>query len=161
MFELDKRGLITLPLDTYSKGDEFKGVLFAKYPSAQGAYKVVQKFQRAQAKIGESRVWCKLDRPMEIRAQVSFLLGLRRQLIEWGLKKIKVKDDDLSMSVGGVPVLTTSVKETSLHIDWKDDTWREWTELVSSNEFKSLVETANEKLSKASTGPLKGKGKGL
>jgi archaellum component FlaC len=71
-------------LDIYHKGDEFKGLIFARFANAEVATNVVDYMGKKKATIGNSEVWCKPDRPIEIRAPLSLLLSLRRQLIQWG-----------------------------------------------------------------------------
>ena len=69
--------------ELYHKGDMFNGIIFAKYSNIEDMRQVVQKMQRSSFKLGQKQFWCKPDRSLELRAQVSFLLGLRRQLILW------------------------------------------------------------------------------
>ena len=64
------------PSDLFMKGEEFSGVLFAKYESAAAAGQATAAFARARPTIGASTVWCKFDRPLEVRVPRSFLLGL-------------------------------------------------------------------------------------
>ena len=90
-----------------------------------------------------------------------FLLGLRHQLVQWvfARKAVKVKDDN-TLVVSGTPVLSSSVRDYKLVINWLEDGWQQWEELKASSEFKALVEKANENLRKAEAGKGKGDGKG-
>ena len=151
------------PADMYHKGDEFTGVVFAKFPDAQTSQQIVQKMRRSPAKVEEKTIWCKLDRQLEDRTQLAFLLGLRRQLIMWETytkREVRVNEEELTMTVGRVLVLSTSIMDGTLKLHWLDDAWNAWTELQESQEVQQLIETANEKFSKAGAMNSKGKGKG-
>ena len=151
------------PTDIYHKGFEFNGVVCAKYPNAQTSQQVVQKMQRVPATVGEKTIRCKLDRPFEARTQLSFLLGLRRQLIMWETftkGDVRVNEEELTMSIGRMPVLSTSIHDGILKLNWIDKSWSEWTELQECTELKQLIDTANDKLSKVAAMHIKGKGKG-
>ena len=91
---------------------------------------------------------------------LSFLLGLRRQLITWGFTKRKprVDEDSNTLTVGrDNPVLKVSVNANHLVLEWMSQDWKDWKELVESTEFKKLKEKAEETLAKADD---KGKGDG-
>ena len=58
---------------------------------------VTSAFRRTPPMIGTSQVWCKKDRPFEERTALSLLLGLLRQLKEWGYKRsVRVSEHDKS-----------------------------------------------------------------
>jgi len=89
-------------------------------------------------------------------------LGLRWQLTQWGFtkKELKVNDEEFIMKVGGVPVVQASVRENKLCLLWKDPAWEEWQQLQKSEELRSLIAIANNKLSKSEEGKTEGKCKG-
>ena len=147
------------PSDVYIKGDEFSGILFAKLDSAN----TVEQVTRTKHMNGTSQVWCKKDKPFKERTALSFLLGLRRQLKEWGYKRsIRVSEHDLSLLFHGKPVLSASVSDTKLSLHWIDKHWSEWAELQESAELTGLVQKANDSIKKyfdAVDGKGEGKGK--
>ena len=146
----------------YFKGDKFAGLVFAKFTTTRIADDVVRKMSIAKLTVGEDEVWCKKDLPIERRVPLSFLLGTRRQLIEWGYskQKVKVNDEDNALAIGGITVLKAFVQDYQLQLDWTSDYWRNWEELVGSQEFKSLLGRAEESLKKARDDKGKGDGKG-
>ena len=148
------------PQVVYFKGDEFAGLAFAKFETPKAAENVVKKMSKI--KRGNDEIWCKKDLPLDKRVSLSLLLGLRRQLIEWGYKKskVRVKEDDNELVIGGLPVLKAVVQDYKLNMEWTSDYWKNWTELVDSKEFKKLCQRAEETLAKAKDDKGKGDGKG-
>ena len=71
-----------------------------------------------------------------------------------------MNDDELTMTVGGVPVLSTSAESGALKLKWTDPSWESWTDLQDSAELRKLVDSANDKIAKAKAAQSKGKGKG-
>ena len=144
------------------KGDEFRGQIFAKFPNPETVDKVAATIEKSKPTISGREVKCKPDREINIRAPLSLLLGLRWQLTEWGWskKEVKVKDEEMLMKVGGVPVVQASVVDFKVVLIWFDDTWKQWRELQDSSELTQLIATANDKLAKSAASQTKGKGKG-
>ena len=115
-----------------------------------------------KAKNAEEDVRCKNDFPLDRRVALSFSLGLRRQLIEWGYAKLKVriKEEDSALVIGGFPVLKAVVQDYKLNMDWTSAHWKLWADFVDSQEFTKLDKRAAETLTKAKDGKGKGDGKG-
>ena len=146
----------------YHKGEDFQGVVHVKMNSADSARRVAKAFSKEKHGDNEKPIWCKQDRPALQRHPLSFLLGLRRQLALWGTyskSAIKIKEDDLLLSIGDKPVVAARIENESLKLDWKDETWEQWKELKESNEFVDLVQVANSKIKKSLSALGKGKGK--
>jgi len=108
------------------------------------------------------------DRTLEERAVGSFLLGLKKQLVEWGFGRGEVRVDldkvPSTLEVGKREegrreVLAAAVRAGELKLTWTDPTWGAWSDLVSSAEFKGLMSQAKDKLSKGSGSKGMGKGK--
>ena len=76
------------------------------------------------------------------------------------IEKVRVKEEDNTLSVGGCPVLTATIHANHMVIDWTSKEWKEWKDLVDSCEFKKLSEKAEETLKKAEENKGKGDGKG-
>ena len=112
--------------------------------------------------MARKKIWCKKDSLVEKCVPLSVLLGLCRQLIAWGFarSKIRVKEESNLLSVGGTPILTTTIDSNSLILDRTSQDWKDWNELVGSSEFKVLMDKANETLKKAADDEGKGDGKG-
>jgi hypothetical protein len=79
------------PDEIYFKGEVYKGLLFCKFDNQEKADKVIKELTRRtpefKANASVYKPWFKQDAPIEQRAPLSFLLGLRCQLGEWGEDK--------------------------------------------------------------------------
>ena len=80
----------------------------------------------------------------------------------WGYnrKNLKVDDSIPRLSVGGDDVVTASVVDNELKVDWLHSDWSSWTELVNALEFKALIDAAGTRLAQAAESRTKGGGKG-
>ena len=107
--------------------------------------------------------WVGPDRELGERVVGSFLLGLKRQLVEWGFGRKEVNVDlgksGGAMKVGKQDVLSVGVMGGRLRLTWENETWGKWQDLLEAKEFKELVGKAEEKLGRAGLGG-KAKGKG-
>ena len=112
---------------------------------------------------GMTGLWVSQDRVLEDRVVGSFMLGLKRQLIEWGFSRrevqVELEKGPAVMKVGGKEVLVTRVVGGKLVLSWEDAGWKEWTDLAESGEYEALLAKAEDTLSKAGAGG-KAKGKG-
>ena len=149
------------PSVVYHKGDDFNGTVFAKFTTEKVADDIAKTISN-KLKDSEETIWCKKDLPLEKRVPLSFLLGLRRQLIAWGFarSKVRVKEEDNSLSVGGSQVLKASIEANRLRLEWMSQEWKDWKEFVDSSEFNLLMKRAEETLKKAADNKGKGDGKG-
>ena len=151
------------PSESYYKGDDFSGVLFTKFTSPDAARQAIQRLQKNTTKVGNKSVWCKHDRPILERVQISLLLGLRRQLHLWGTyekNQMRINETEFHMTVDRVRILSTTIDNGKIKISWHSAEWDNWTELKESVELRTLIETANTKLSQTTTTTTKGKGDG-
>ena len=91
-------------------------------------------------------MWCKKDLLLATRVALSFLLGVRRQLLDWKFAKGKVHviEEALTLEVASKPRLSAAVRDMQLHLDWVDEEWKKWDELQQSQEMKSLEDKAEE-----------------
>lgn len=91
-------------------------------------------------------------------------MGFKKLLVskEWGFAKRSVKYDgeSLTMNVANKPVVKVGVVNDKLSMDWQDQSWAEWQELVGAVEFTSLIEKGNTLLKNAKDLQAKGMGKG-
>ena len=154
------------PEDIYFKGDAFKGMLFCKFDNSEMADKIIKELNKRKpefkAKGSAFKPWFKQDAPIWERAPLSFLLGLRWQLGEWGedKKNIKVDEKALTMKFKGEVVACASIQSDKFKVDWLDSKWTEWKELQDSAELKALVQVASKKIEESCANAAKGKGKG-
>jgi len=158
-----KRLRLEPPSGIYFKGDEFNGLLFAKFATRTAATAAMNMFNKVPRTYQTIKVKCKPDLALEPRVCRSFLLGLRYNLIQWGTfdkKAVKVDDENFSMTVFGAPVVSVKVHEDSLKLEWLDSSWATWNELMESAELAALTKTGNEKLQRAAERRMsKGAGK--
>ena len=149
------------PSEIYHKG-ELKGLVFAKFSSTTASDKVITTISKVKPKSGDKEIYCKKDRPLEVRVAFSFLLGLRHQLVQWGYSKAAVRVDEtrMTMTFQGKSVLHAEVREGSLHLVWLEPAWSAWSELQGCDEMKQLKEKAKETLKNAYDKGGKGDGKG-
>ena len=154
------------PEDIYFEGDAFKGMLFCKFDNSEMADKIIKELNKRKpefkAKGSAFKPWFKQDAPIWERAPLSFLLGLRWQLGEWGedKKNIKVDEKALTMKFKGEVVACASIQSDKFKVDWLDSKWTEWKELQDSAELKALVQVASKKIEESCANAAKGKGKG-
>ena len=152
------------PQEVYWKGD-WNGMLWAKFNNESERDKAVKVLKGCGLGAGG---WAGVDRVLEDRVVGSFLLGLKRHLVDWGFDRKEVRvdldKDPATTTVGkgkdGKPVITARVRGGKMEVDWVDATWGEWEELTSSSEYRALISKAAEKLGKSSGGGSAGKGKG-
>ena len=72
------------PEEMYIKGDTFKGMVFARFRNPGDMMKVVNVGAKVKFGTGDQEIQCNPERPIEERAPVSLMLGLRWQLSQWG-----------------------------------------------------------------------------
>ena len=146
----------------YCKSNTFRGIMIAEFSDAHVANRVLEALAKSKPTISGKEVWCKKHRPIEIRVPMSLMLTLRRQLLDWGFSKadVRVKDETLTMTVGGKPVLHACVEEKELTLKWLDSSWEQWEELHKSPELQKIIDEAKAKLKNVFEKGGKGKGAG-
>ena len=147
---------------SYFCGDAFKGRVFCKYIDGQVADDAIRAFGSKTLIYKGQKITCKPDLPVHQRVPVSFLLGLRRHLIDkWGLW-VKV-DDTLPvpvMSILGQPVAKARVVNDTIEVEWMDGAWADWKDLHDAPEYIKLKEDSDKRLGHAAEyNKKKGKGK--
>ena len=150
-------------VETYHKGEDFKGLLFAKFATKGDRDVAVRKLRQAKEEVRDRKVWAKPDQPVEKRVPATFFFALKRTLLEWGLNKgtAWVDEDRGTLEVAGKLVVTVSVSETAtgtsetakkkLECNWAEE-WKTWKELQNSSELKALLEQADETLNRGGKG---------
>ena len=118
-------------------------------------------------------MWAKPDLPVDKRVPATFLFGLKKVLVGWGLNKqcAWVDEDKLTLKAGEELVVTASVAQVEqgassrgsaasgskkLLCNW-GGTWATWRDLQESAELEELVAKAEEALNRTAEGK-KGKG---
>ena len=160
------------PLVLYSKqqpGDIFNGLVFMEYASTAAAQTAKRRLedQFKTDNVGRAdgqRLWCNFERPADVRALISFLLGLKKFLTtDWKYNKnyFKFSDATQTLRAGGTDILKVSVKDGGLVEEWLDSTWGSWADLQQAPEVQKLRETTREKLRRSVELNGKGAGKGL
>ena len=90
----------------------------------------------------------KRDAPVEEPAPLSFLLGLKWQLDQWGYDKKfnKVDDGAFTVKFDGKLVAHASAPSGKLVVEWLSQEWKDWSGLQESSELKALVAASDKKL---------------
>ena len=153
-----KEAKVEEPTDIFFKGDEFKGFVFAKLISTSTVEHCIKLDSKAKTPIGDKVIYCKKDLPLEERVALSFLLGLRRELRNWGYS-VRVEDDIMEMKFQGKPILCAQVRQGRLELDWLDAAWASWFEHQNATEVTALKK-AQETMTKTYGKGSKGDGKG-
>ena len=162
--QLSKK-IIGLSADTFAdcfyKGEEFSGVLFINLPSSEMLDKTVNVTNKAKLNYKGTTVRVKKDSPIEQRAPLGVMLGLRWQLGQWCYNKSAIKVDDvtMTMTIADKHVLTITTDNDIIALDCKADDWKNWTALQNCEELNQLKVDANRKLKQAKDA-TKGCGKG-
>ena len=149
---------------TYFKGDEFRGMLYASFKTAEAANTAIEIISKRKLVHKDTEVRCWADASVEERTVRGLLLGLRWQLGEWGFNKkaIKVDIESGTMKVEGKLGATARVEQDNIKVSWNDQTWGEWKELHDSAELKELIDAGTKRLKRSAEGKQGlGKGKGL
>ena len=103
-------------------------------------------------------VWAKIDYPLPIGVQHSFLYGLRKLLLTWGFDKRAIAVDEIQMllKIGDCQVVNTEVINGKFICNLRS-LWLQWKDFQNDTDVKNLLQVAADKSSK---GPPPGKGKG-
>ena len=83
-------------------------------------------------------------------------------MTQWGYdkKSVYVNEDLGSMDICGVRVLTATVKDGSLNLDWILKDFESWQELQTNADYLANIEKCNESLKSSRGAQSKGVGKG-
>ena len=140
------------PLEIFTKtvGGEYSGVFCATFASATDRVKALSVVKIKLAEFGDKEKWANTDLPVEIQAPEKYLLGVKKQLVQWGTftrNRIRVEIDGPSkkLKIEGKTILTVTCKDGALVCDW-EATWKCWEELHASTEIKTLTEKCNKLL---------------
>ena len=160
--QLTKHGVMN-PIDMFIKDDIYKGRLWARFPTVDAMDAAIAMFSsKALTHEDSGKVWCNKDKPHHLRTARKFLADFKKLLIVWKFEKKAVKFDEesLTLSVEDKPVVQVSAKDDMLKLDWQDQEWENWQDVVGAKEFKELIVGSNEVLRVAKELRAKGKGKG-
>ena len=146
------------PRDIFTKGDEFRGIIFAKFADKNQRDDAVSVLRRARCQQDGKDVWAKPDLPFEERTMRHLVFGAKRVMTDWGYDKAGLWADpeNGSLSLGGERVMCATIEGKVLKIDYGTG-WQEFLNAdVAHPEFKTLLQNIQDKLAKK---PSKGKGK--
>lgn len=98
---LDKLRSLWAPAlaEIFSKGD-FKGQIFAKFPTQVDRDEALKAIRKASLKEGAHEVWAKEDLPVETRASRGILFGLKYLLKSWEIHGAKVDEETTQLTIG-------------------------------------------------------------
>lgn len=146
-----------VPYEVFAKGD-FHSILFLKFKNTTDRDTAISLIQSLALKREDKLVWSKIDQPLPVRVQHSFLYGLRKLLLAWGFDRRAIQIDEVSMilKVGECQVVSTKIIDGKFEHQWHMS-WAQWKEFQSHDDVKKLLQAA---LAKVAKGPAPGKGKG-
>ena len=144
------------PLDIYVK-DDFSNIIFMKLKSVSERDEVLALLRSLALKRYEKLVWSKIDMPLPIRLQLSFLWGLRKFLVSWGFDKslIEVCADTQEIKIEDCSSVKTKVEAKNIEYEWYP-AWKSWVEFQSSSELRKSMIDAKENVGKI---PIPSKGR--
>ena len=148
------------PIEQFHKGD-YKGILWAKFPSRADRDRAVESMRQANIKHPDGRLlWARPDLPAEVRIPESLLFAFKRTLVEWGFARsiVRVDTDTASVKVGGELALTAKSVGEQINCTWRG-AWAKWADLHDGPDLKDIVDKAQSAMKNAGGG-TKGKGKG-
>jgi hypothetical protein len=137
--------------------------LWARFPTVEDMSAAITMFEsKALTQEDSGKVWCNQDRPHHIRTSRTFLVDFKKLLVKWKCNKnaINFTDDTMILSVEKKPIIKVSTQDNQLKLDWLDEEWGHWNELINATEFKELTDKANNALKAAQELRAKGMGKG-
>ena len=139
------------------KKEAFDGMVFIKFGTTEKRDAAIKTFNEKKHAFAEARTFMNIDLPLLQRTRFSFLLKLKRLLIEWKFENVSFDDAFNVSTVAGDPVLQVEVEGDEFKPKWLNKKWEQSGELTNDPSFKKLVKTAEDKLAAASQS--KGKGK--
>ena len=146
------------PEDVYSKGEDFTGILFARFRGIEDRDAALRRLRDKSSRDSGHEHWVKPDLPLVVRTVQSFLFGAKYLFAQWGYARaaLWVDLDTNKFYVGDSEVVQAVVNggkfEVTIASDWKNE--------LDDPDWKQLVETAKTKLAATKgKGTEKGKGK--
>ena len=143
------------PRDIFTKGDDFRGIIFAKLANKSQRDDAVSVLRRARCQQDGKDVWAKPDLQFEERTMRHFVLGAKRVITDWGYDKVGLWADPEkgTLSLGGERVMCATIESKVLKIDYGTG-WQEFLNAdVAHPDFKTLLQNIQIKLAKT---PSKG-----
>ena len=115
------------PRDIFTKGDEFRGIIFAKFADKNQRDDAVSVLRRARCQQDGKDVWAKPDLPFEERTMRHLVFGAKRVMTDWGYDKAGLWADpeNGSLSLGGERVMCATIEGKVLKIDYGTG-WQEF-----------------------------------
>jgi hypothetical protein len=162
--QLQKHG-IPKPIDIYIKDEEYKGRLWARFPTVEVMGTSIALFQSNMITHGDAaeKTWCNKDLPHHMRTSRTFLADFKRLLtVTWKYNKKSVNYDEetMTLSVEGKPIIKVSAQEGHMDLKWLEVEWQEWKDVVEAAEFIEIVKKGDVALKVAKELRASSKGKG-
>ena len=142
------------------KDRAFNGVLFVKFNSPEAREAGMERFKSSKRKFSETTLYMNQSRPFQQRVRFSFLLNLKRLLLEWEFKNVRFDDASETLEIAGTEILRIAIEGDEFKLNWLSEEWAQWGLLTENVKFKELCQIARDKLAKSAGSLDKGKGKG-
>ena len=110
---------VPVPIDVWITSGEFKGVLKARFSGPDAATTAITAMMKQRPRCKGKPTWCKHDQPILKRAPLSFLFGLKKELVNWDIPKActYIDEESATMQVEGAPVLHVCSKKGELKLN--------------------------------------------
>ena len=135
-------------------------MLFVKFSSTDVREAGMERFKSSKSKFSETTLYMNQSRPFQQRVRFSFLLNLKRLLLEWEFKNVRFDDASETLEIAGTEILRVAIEGDEFKLNWLSEEWAQWGLLTENLKFKELCQTAKDKLAKSAGSFDKGKGKG-
>eukprot|EP00973_Karenia_brevis_P074606 10368334-Karenia_brevis.AAC.1 len=75
-----------------------------------------------------------------MRIPQSFLFGLKRLLVSWGFKGVRVETEDTTLAINGIVICSAKSENNQLKLTWAK-AWADWKELHEDKELDDLIKS--------------------
>ena len=137
--------------EIYYKGDNFNGLLFARFASQADRDQVVRKFRFNKLSHNGKEVRCKQDLPVDKRFVYSVLFGFRylvcKDWSRYNNNVVKVDMNSNTVKIRGQEVMTITFDGTAPDIVYEAG-WKDW---LQCPQWEEMVQSAHDKWESASS----------
>ena len=105
-----------MPIETYCKKGDFKGILFAKFSSKGERDTALAMLKSAGCKEGDTSIYAKPDRPLEERTLRTFTFEAKKIMESWGwhLSDLWADPEAGTLKLAGETIITAAIVRRKL-----------------------------------------------
>ena len=118
---------------------------------------VIDRIRNAKLTMNASDVWITPDLPLPSRAEKRFLLGLKRQMVQWQWQPFEINVDleARTLSIDDFAIVTVCAHHQVFDINFAPG----WADKLKSDELTALIQYARKQMAEYKKGKGKGGGK--